>query len=232
MASIFTETEDDDETRRSLRTELFYDDFDREILRRFDFGDTVQTLAQTYNAVDGIISKTLKEGDTELRHEDFEYEERARLSKYTCRGATDYVPVDPYGNKIEEQLFRFDGRDNITRVRTTYDGGMVIADYLFANLADPAQLTGINMTFIDLTGVDVTGIRNEDDFSEDIVKSRIRKAHIPLEYDKDGNLELDEEQRQLTYDPLGRLAQVYVPEKHITANYGYDPLDRLASQSA
>lgn len=208
-ASIFTETEDEDGTRRSLRTELLYDDFDREILRRFDFGDTVQTLAQTYNAVDGITSKTLKEGDAELRHEDFEYEERARLSKYTCRGESDYVPVDPHGNKIEGQLFRFDGRDNITRVRTTFKGGRVDAVYLFDNLADPAQLTGINMTWA-------------DDATE----------YIPLEYDDDGNMRLDEEKRQLEYDPFGRLAKVYVPKQGITAIYGYDPLDRLVSQDA
>lgn len=209
MASIFTETEDEDGTHRSLRTELFYDDFDREILRRFDFGDTVQTLAQAYNAVDGIISKTLKEGDAELRHEDFEYDERARLRKYTCRGVTDYVPVDPYGNKIEEQLFRFDGRDNITRVRTTFNGGKIDATYLFGNEADPAQLTGIDMIWADG-----------------------KTEHIPLEYDGDGNLKTDEEKRQLTYDALGRLSQVVVPAQGITANYGYDPLDRLASQDA
>ncbi|MFJ4066546.1 sugar-binding protein [Pseudomonas sp. NPDC089996] len=223
-ASILTETEDEDGTVRSLKTELFYDEFDREIRRRFDFGNAVQTLVQTYNKVDGIESKTLTEGEQDgkpLRHETFEYDERARLSKYTCVGESEYVPVDPYGNKIDSQLFRFDGRDNITRVRTAFEGGRLDAEYLFTNTRDPVQLMGIELAWSEGGGQE--GAEQETYY---------KREFIELVYDPDGNLIKDEEKRQLTYDPMGRLAQVHVPAQGITANYGYDPLDRLASQDS
>ena len=223
-ASILTQTEDEDGTVRSLKTALFYDEFDREIRRRFDFGDSVQTLAQTYNEVDGIDSKTLTEGEEDgrpLRHETFEYDDRARLSRYTCIGESDYVPVDPYGNKIGSQLFRFDGRDNIIRVRTDFDGGRLNATYQFTNVKDPVQLMGIEMEWA--TVVNSQGGEQELPYKQELIE---------LRYDPDGNLILDEEKRELTYDPMGRLARVHVPAQGITANYGYDPLDRLASQDA
>ncbi|MFF5865757.1 RHS repeat domain-containing protein [Pseudomonas sp. NPDC012596] len=221
-ASILTQTEDPDGSVRSLETTLFYDEFDREIRRRFDFGDAVQTLVQTYNEVDGIVSKTLTEGEEDgrpLRHETFQYDNRARLSRYDCEGDSEYVPVDPYGNKIKSQLFRFDGRDNITRVRTSFEGGTLDATYLFTDEKDPVQLKGIELEW-------------KLDDKQGVEQEAPEKAFIELCYDPDGNLIRDEEKRELTYDPLGRLARVYVPAQGITAHYGYDAVDRLASQDA
>ncbi|MGT3070835.1 RHS repeat domain-containing protein [Pseudomonas putida] len=223
-ASILTQTEDPDGSVRSLETTLFYDEFDREIRRRFDFGDSVQTLVQTYNEVDGIDSKTLTEGEEDgrlLRHETFEYDNRARLSKYTCEGESEYVPVDPYGNKINTQVFRFDGRDNITRVRTTFEGGALDATYLCNDEKDPAQLQGIELRWLQL--VEEQGVEKEIPYKQEFIQ---------LCYDPDGNLIQDEEKRELAYDPLGRLARVHVPAQGITANYRYDAVDRLASQDA
>ncbi|WP_336331936.1 sugar-binding protein [Pseudomonas putida] len=223
-AGILTETVDEDGNCRSLETELFYDEFEREICRRFDFGDAVQTLMQTYNEVDGIDSKTLRAGEQDgdrLRHETFEYDDRARLSKYTCEGLSDYVPVDPYGNRIDSQLFRFDGRDNITRVRTDFPGGRLNATYQFTNERDPVQLTGIVLDWLEV-------VQKQGEAQE----VPLRQEVVELAYDLDGNLVLDEQKRELAYDPMGRLARVHVPEQGITANYGYDPLDRLASQDA
>ncbi|MFV3405047.1 sugar-binding protein [Pseudomonas sp. NY15463] len=223
-ASIFTQTVDEDGSRRSLKTELFYDEFEREIRRRFDFGDAVQTLTQTYNEVDGIDSKTLTAGEQDgetLRHETFEYDKRARLSKYTCEGVNDYVPVDPYGNRIDSQLFRFDGRDNITRVRTDFPGGRLDADYQFTNEQDPVQLMSIVLKWVDVE-------QTHDEAQPVVLKQEV----VELAYDLDGNLVLDEQKRELTYDPMGRLARVHVPAQDVTAHYGYDPLDRLASQEA
>lgn len=223
-ASILTETEDPDGSVRSLETTLFYDEFDREVRRRFDFGDAVQTLEQTYNEVDGIDSKTLTEGEEDgrrLRHETFEYDNRARLSKYTCEGESEYVPVDPYGNKIETQLFRFDGRDNITRVRTSFEGGTLDVTYQFTDEKDPVQLKGIEMKWAKL--VENQGVEQETPYKQEFIE---------LCYDPDGNLIQDEEKRELAYDPLGRLARVHVPAQGITANYRYDAVDRLASQDA
>ncbi|KIY39756.1 hypothetical protein TZ03_15565 [Pseudomonas sp. 10-1B] len=223
-ACILTETVDEDGSRRSLETELLYDEFEREFCRRFDFGDAVQTLMQTYNEVDGIDSKTLLAGEQDgerLRHETFEYDDRARLSKYTCEGVSDYVPVDPYGNRIDSQLFGFDGLDNITRVRTDFAGGRLNATYQFTNEKDPVQLTGIVLDWLEV-------VQRHGEAQE----VPLRQELVELIYDPDGNLILDEQRRELTYDPMGRLARVHVPEQGITVNYGYDPLDRLASQDA
>ncbi|POA82862.1 sugar-binding protein [Pseudomonas sp. FW305-E2] len=209
IESYVTETEEPDGSVRSLTTTLGYDEFERETSRIFDFGDTQQTLTQTYDAVDAIVTKTLSEGEGTpvLREESYVYDERGRLTDYECQGEDAYVPVDPYGNKIQLQRFDMDALDNITRVRTLFEEGMIDARYHFDNPWDPAQLTGIT----------INGLEDEP---------RI----IELEYDADGNLILDEEGRQLEYDGLGRLQRVKLASGSGGATYGYDALDRLAMQ--
>jgi RHS repeat-associated protein len=49
-----------------------------------------------------------------------------------------------------------------------------------------------------------------------------------LEYDADGHLIRDEENRTLEYDPLGRLVSVSDPSGGGDTGYSYDPLDTLA----
>jgi YD repeat-containing protein len=193
-----------------LNTTLAYDEFDREVLRTFDINGTVQTLAQTYDVRDALVSRTLAEGQTTLRAETYEYDARARLQKYTSEG--ELSPIDPFGKVIREQLFRMDALDNITQVRTTFPEGRNTANYQFDN-ADPAQLTGITNSHADY-----------------------QSGNVTLTYDDNGNLIKDERQRALSYDPLGRLVEVNVPatpdEPAQSCTYGYDPVDRLASQSS
>ncbi len=194
-----------------LTTTLAYDEFDREILRTFDINGTVQTLAQTYDVRDALVSRTLAEGQTNLRAETYQYDDRARLEKYTSEG--ELSPIDPFGKVIQEQLFRMDELDNIIQVRTAFPEGRNTARYLFGNAADPAQLTGI-----------------ENDHAD------YQSGNVTLTYDDNGNLIKDEKQRALSYDPLGRLIEVNVPatqdELAQSCTYGYDPVDRLASQSS
>lgn len=200
---VFYETIDNGagELPRRLGTRLEFDDFDREVLRTFDFGDLTQTLSQRYDKADRIICKVLRQGKELLRRETFDYDERGRLLEYACSGLKEYFPVDPYGNSIRRQTFRFDAIDNILRVLTAHTQGSVDIVYHFENPCDPAQLCGF-------TAEGVT--------EEPIV--------VTLKYDCDGNLIVDEQGRQLEYDALGRLQSVD------GLAYGYDPLDRLVSQ--
>ena len=167
-----------------LKIDLVYDDFGREVLRTFDLGGgVVQTLEQTYDAVDRLTQRMLKQGETVLRDEGYAYDSRGRLSEYTCIGSQ--APVDPYGKIIEAQIFGFDAQDNITFVETTFQGGRYVSDYEYDPMADPCQLKAVTHTF-------ETGAPQRIEFS----------------YDADGNLLNDEAGRILGYDNLGRLNSV------------------------
>ena len=48
-----------------LVTELEYDEYDRETLRRFDMKGDIQTLKQDYDVCDRIVEKTLMAGEQE-----------------------------------------------------------------------------------------------------------------------------------------------------------------------
>jgi len=167
-----------------LETVLAFDEFDREVKREFDIGGTLQSLTQGYDVEDAIAWKTLSEGEQVLRHEAYLYDLRGRLRRYNCEG--DLCPEDPYGKAIQEQVFRFDALDNITRVSTVFAGGSNQARYYFEE-EDPAQLSRIE--------------NNHPDYPN----------FIELKYDGDGNLTLDDAGRQLAYDGLGRLISVEPP---------------------
>lgn len=170
-----------------LRVSLTYDVFGREILRKFDGAGWHQELQQEYNAVDALEHRCLSEGSEILRDENYEYDLRGRLTKYRCTGTQ--PPVDPYGKTIEQQTFRFDKLDNLTRVLTdfpnegsdTYDRND--AYYFFEN-KDPVQLSKVTNTHADYP------------------------EEISLQYDADGNMTHDEWGRMLDYDALGRVITV------------------------
>lgn len=192
-----------------LGTFLKYDDFDREIERRFELPDEVQLLVQSYDGSDALTERhlTTEDGET-LRLESYYYDKRGRLEDYECEG--ELAPVDPYGKTLNAQAFYFDALDNITRVDTWFPGASGreernTADYLFDN-TDPAQLSGITNSHADYP------------------------TSIELHYDEDGNLVVDQDQRALTYNELGQLQRVELADG-TQAEYGYDPLDRLASQA-
>ncbi|WP_161492831.1 RHS repeat domain-containing protein [Pseudomonas putida] len=192
-----------------LGTFLSYDDFDREIERRFELQDEVQLLKQTYDGADALTERHLMtEDERTLRLETYWYDKRGHLEDYECEG--ELSPVDPYGKTITAQAFYFDALDNITRVDTWFPNAegreeKNTANYTFDNPLDPAQLTGISNTHDDYPG------------------------SIALLYDGDGNLIQDEQGRTLVYNALGQLERVDLPDGG-QAVYGYDPLDRLASQ--
>ncbi|WP_288440830.1 sugar-binding protein [uncultured Pseudomonas sp.] len=192
-----------------LTTELRYDAFDREVSRTFTMSDTGQSLTQEYDVRDALTSRTLHEGEHLLRKETYDYDDRGRLEAYTSDG--ELSPVDPFGKVIREQYFRFDDIDNITRVLTVFPGGSNTARYAFDNAQDPAQLTGIE--------------NDHPDYLE---------GNVALVYDANGCLIKDEAGRALKYDGLNRLINVTVPASddlpEQTSRYGYDPVDRLASQ--
>jgi YD repeat-containing protein len=228
----FTTVEGDEVTGQRLTTELEYDDFEREKLRRFIFTDAIQELEQAYSVVDAIERKTLTEIGAKpeenvlLREEHFEYDTRARLEYYTSDGPLS--PVDPHDVVIEAQEFYLDDIDNIEEVRTWHADGRIDAIYAFDNPEDPAQLTGMVVTT--LRGEKLINADGRWEFSAVGVETLSRQV-IVLEYDPDGNLVRDEAGRFLSYDPLGRLVSVELPGSGEVGSYGYDPLDRLAGQS-
>lgn len=191
---------------QSIITDIEYDDFDREIQRTFTLNGIEQQLTQVYNAADLLEQRTLKEGDEVLRDETYGYDPRGRLTRYTCSGSQ--PPVDPYGKAIATQAFRFDNVDNLTLVvTTTADGISNRATYRFENPLDPAQLTRIENS-----------------------AGAPYPAQIVLEYDADGNLILDEQQRTLKYDALNRLTEVLGGSADSISTLEYDPLDTLVGK--
>ncbi|WP_167337433.1 RHS repeat domain-containing protein [Pseudomonas batumici] len=191
----------DSQSGQHVTVSLEYDDFGREVLRSFDLDGALQTLTQTYNLVDGLEQRILREGATLLRDETYGYDARDRLQSYTCSGSQ--PPIDPYGKAIISQAFRFDAMDNLTQVLTSFDGGSNTARYTYDDV-DPVQLRKV--------------VNSHGDYPQS----------IDLEYNADGHLILDEEGRTLDYDALGRLTQV--SGGGASGGYHYDPLDKLYSK--
>lgn len=215
----------------SLVTELEYDDFEREVLRRFIFADgSRQELRQDYNVIDGIVRKeligiALNAVNSELlREEEFEYDSRARLEYYASHGPLS--PQDPSGVTIEAQEFYLDDLDNIEEVRTWHADGRIDALYSFDNPDDPAQLTGVEMFTLRKVATQAPTAADEQPTLE-----LVSRRAMPLSYDEDGNMTTDEAGRTLQYDALGRLAKVSGPGRDEGGSYGYDPLDRIAVQT-
>lgn len=180
-----------------------FDPFERERTRTFKLNDVEQVLTQDYNEVDALVVRVLKEGAEVLRNEECGYDPRNRLTTYRCSGSQ--PPIDPYGNAITAQTFRFDAKDNITQVLTTFAGGSNLATYSYEN-TDPVQLSK------------VTNSNPAANYP----------AVINLEYDGNGNLVKDEQGRALEYDALNRLLSVSALPGDKDASYRYDPLNVLA----
>ncbi|MEN5237763.1 sugar-binding protein, partial [Pseudomonas sp. TWI923] len=213
LGQLQSYTTHDREAGQSLATELKYDEFDREIERKFTAGSMVQTLIQLYDDVDALKKRTLSEKGVNLRVETYEYDKRQRLEKYTFSGRgvdnDPYQPQDPYGNYITGQVFTFDALDNITEVVTTFVGGSNTATYHFEG-DDPAQLSRITNKATD------PSVRTLNGYPEEIV----------LEYDENGNLVKDEQGRALKYNALNQLLSVSEEQQQIVS-YFYNPQNIL-----
>ncbi|MBO1542064.1 RHS repeat-associated core domain-containing protein, partial [Pseudomonas sp. OA65] len=197
-ASIHTH---DSHSGQSVGITLEYDEFGRETLRTFDLDGVEQQLSQVYNDVDGLEARTLSQGGAVLRDESYRYDLRGRLTNYTCNGTQ--PPIDPYNKPITGQVFKFDELDNIELVLTSFAGGTNRAIYIYDSPLDPTQLRRVTNTHADYP------------------------TSIELEYNPDGHLIRDEENRTLEYDPLGRLISVSGLSGESPSGYSYDPLDTL-----
>lgn len=191
-ASIHTE---DSASGQYVTVDLEYDDLGREILRTFNLNGTEQKLVQVYDDVDDMVKRTLSEGGTVLRDEDYGYDARGRLVNYTCSGTL--KPVGPEGDPIHAQTFIFDGMDNLTLVNTTTEKGIILAQYRYEG-DDPVQLSRI------------------------VKSGYLPREEILLDYDPDGNLTFDEAGRTLLYDALGRLIEVGTLPHTTRHNFGPD----------
>ncbi|MGH8385788.1 MAG: RHS repeat-associated core domain-containing protein [Pseudomonas sp.] len=183
---------------------LKYDEFDREILRRFDLNGVIQELTQVYNDVDGLAQRTLKEGTVVLRDEVYGYDLRGRLTNYTCEGTQ--PPVDPYNKAITRQLFSFSELDNLRFVTTFFAGGSNRATYTY-DTVDPTQLRIVKNTHADYP------------------------SEILLNYNADGHMILDEAGRTLEYNALGQLISVSSSSGGSSERFSYDPLNKLAGKN-
>lgn len=198
----------DSASGQQVTISLEHDGLGRETKRTFDLDGVEQDLTQVYNAVDLLVRRTLRTGETLLRDETYDYDPRGRLVLYQCKGSQ--PPVDPYGKAIVSQLFRFDVIDNLIRVTTTYrssgdTNSTNIAVYSYAGV-DPAQLSK------------VTNSASGDGYP----------AVIELAYNADGHMIRDEESRVLEYDTLGRLTHVSDSQGGESGTYNYDALSTLS----
>ncbi|WP_268798538.1 RHS repeat domain-containing protein [Pseudomonas huanghezhanensis] len=166
-----------------LITELEYDDFGREVRRWLKAsGAQVQELAQRFDGNDRLVRRSLLHGNTFVLNERFDYDSRGRLS--SCEYSGLRRPLDPHGNTVAREYFRYDEMDNIVWLRTVFKNGSNDATYHYEN-RDKTQLTRVTHTHPDYAAQPVV-----------------------LRYDIDGNQLNDERGRQLNYNELGRLASV------------------------
>ncbi|XXX72193.1 RHS repeat-associated core domain-containing protein [Sorangium sp. So ce134] len=184
----------------TVTTTLGYDDFGREIRRELS-GSTALTITQAYRANGQISRRTTMEGAVTLRDETYGYDERNRLTSYTCNGSG--RPVDASGRPVAAMDFTYDALGNITKCVTTLDDGSDTAIFLH-DAADPTRLTAV--------------IHSHPGYPQ----------RIDLAYDAAGRMTRDEAGRTLDYDPFGRLASV--TGGGADAAYSYDATDRMIAE--
>ncbi|WP_181012857.1 RHS repeat protein [Citrobacter amalonaticus] len=196
----------------SLLTTLYWDDFSREQGREIkpSSGSTLY-IGQTFYLNNQLETRTITlKGETEkddiiLRNESFLYDERSRLTKYTCIGSE--LPVDAYGNSFTEQHFELDSYSNILSCLTTLsDGSVDTAIFNYENEKDPCQLTSVSHSL-----------------------SGLYPDYVELHYNDAGYMTTDEAGRTLTYDEAGRLTSVTGTDGG--SEYAYDAFNQLVMQS-
>ena len=195
-------TINDPRSGRSMVTDLVYDDFGREILRRSSSqGTDVVEVVQSFGPGDKLSQRTLKSNGVR-RVETFAYDLRGRLTHYACQGQQ--APVDAQGKVIVSQNYTYDYLDNVRQVVTRFAGGENTATYRY-DLPDKTQLSAVTHSH-----------------------PAYASANSTFRYDEDGNLLNDSLGRALIYDELGRLERVSPADSRSTlATYRYDASDRV-----
>ena len=205
MKRLTTQVVSDPVAGTFLTTRLAYDDFNREITRTLtdDAGNTL-TVEQTW-LPNGLMSTRLtRQAGTILKDEQYDYDSRNRLTRYTVSGSM--PPPDAYGYLLAAQTYQYDALNNLTEVVTTLaDGSTDIATFHYQNKRDPMQLSRVTHTHPAYPQV------------------------IDLQYDACGRMIKDEAARTLTYDATGRLIGISDNDKG-SGTYGYDALNKLISQ--
>lgn len=173
----------DSQSKRTLVTQLEYDDFGREVRRVLTVDSSQpEELSQQFDNKDKLVRRILQRGSTVLRDEQFAYDSRGRLEHYECTGL--HLPVDAAGKEILVQDYLFDELDNVRQLKTVFTGGENIATYEYENF-DKTQLSRVRHSHPDYAG-----------------------QQAKFSYDRDGNQLNDERGRSLSYDGLGRLESV------------------------
>jgi RHS repeat-associated protein len=197
-------TATDARTTKTLATTLAYDDFNRESKRELRCDGDTWTISQEYQ-LNGQLSKRKMQRDAlTLRDEQYQYDNRNRLSVYSCSGDSASQPLDAYGKGIVTQRFTYDALSNITQCMTQFLGGSDTATYTYSS-TDPSQLVAVGHTH------------------------SAYPQHVTLTYDTSGRLISDEAGRTLSYDALGRLVGV-VGDNAVGGRYLYDGHNTLVAQ--
>ena len=186
----------------SLVKQLEYDHRGREVCRTQTLGNQPpRILEQVWQADGQLESRHLHTEGNDLLREKFVYDARGRLLLHQCEGSE--LPQDRFGRAISEQLFLYDGLDNLYQKTTTFaDGTEDEAQYHF-NANDPCQL-------------------------ESVVHTDHYPREIEFKYDADGNMLNDEDGQALSYDPMGRLVSVHNSNGPVSS-YRYDAHDHLVA---
>ncbi|HEX8543559.1 MAG TPA: hypothetical protein VF671_17860 [Pseudomonas sp.] len=172
------------QSNKTFKTELSYDDFDREVRRLFSVDDTQpEELLQKFNAQDKLVDRTLSNAQGLLLKEGFDYDERGRLWGYSSIGPK--APRDVAGKQIRSQTYIFDPLDNVKRIRTQFDDASINNSFYYYENQDKTQLTRVAHSHLDYAG-----------------------QNAAFTYDLDGNQLNDEKGRQLIYDELGRITSI------------------------
>ena len=211
LGRLHTWTSTDKATNATLTTAVTWDALDREQNRQVtnSANNTAWKLEQEYYLNHQLSSKTMKRetGSTlnTVRTETYSYDERNRLTDYTCTGSD---PVrDDKGNAIAQQSFAYDTYNNITKAVTEFSSGEPdTAIFTYGNAQDPCQLTSVSHSHNDFPAETYT-------------------------YDAAGCLNADASGRQFIYDTginCGYLRSV--TQEDVTSNFVYDPLNRVIGE--
>lgn len=190
--------------KRSLQTEIEYDDQDHEARRIWrQAGQVERTLETRWGEDELLLERTLQVDGKSRLVEVFGYDNHARLNKYTCTGPD--LPRDELDRSIASQVFSFDAYNNIHFITTSFTGGPrpERAEFVRAD-RDACQLQRIKYT--------PARALPDPEFS----------------YDANGNMTRDELGRTLRYDSQNRLLGLNNPGA--TDTYGYDANGTLVSR--
>ncbi|TGO52101.1 hypothetical protein BOTNAR_0335g00120 [Botryotinia narcissicola] len=207
IASRVTESRVQDEGKNTkITTKLAYDDFGREIKRSVYSGEStlIYNLSQTYNGIGLVASRLQEKSGSVMQSESFEYDVHNRLVNYQCQGSE--PPADSKGNLLTSQQFVFDNYDNIVQTSTVFQDGSSNTSTSSFSTQDPTQLIQVTNTHPDYP------------------------SKVVLEYDYNGCLTRDEQDRRLQYDNMSRLTDVRDVNNNVLAQYLYDAAGNLACQ--